>query len=108
MFSRISAEAARQTSSGSYQLSFASGENSEQTAMLSRDHGGVVINHNRINSLSIAPKHNPICFLDLGAIPTQQNGICYSTATSVQAPVFSRDPGGVMSHVHRQAYFPAI
>lgn len=72
--------------------------------MLSRDHGGVATNHNRINSLSIAPEHNPTCFPDLGVIPTQQNGICYSTATSVQAPVFSRDPGGVRSHVHPQAY----
>lgn len=105
MFSQVSAGAAGQASPESYQHSFASGEGSGQTAMLSRDHGGVATNHNRINSLLIAPEHNPTCFPDLGAIPTQQNGICYSTATSVQAPVFSRDPGGVMSHVHRQAYF---
>ncbi|KAL9125037.1 MAG: hypothetical protein Q9217_005698 [Psora testacea] len=105
IFSQVSAGAAGQSSPASYQHSFALGEGTGQTEILSRDHGGVATNHNCINSLSVAPEHNPTCFPDLGVIPTQQNGICYSTATSVQAPVFSQDPGGVSSHVHRQAYF---
>ena len=105
MFSQVSAGAAIRTSPASYQHSFASEEGLGQTAMLSRDYGWVANNRNHINSLSITPEHNPTCFPDLGVVPSQQNDICYSTATSVQAPVFSRDPGGVRGHMHRPAYF---
>lgn len=105
MFSQVSAGAASQTSPASYQHPFVSEEGPGQTAMLSQNYSRVANNHNCISSLSITPEHHSTCFPDLGVIPTQQNGICYSTATSVQAPVFSQDPGGVRGHMHHPAYF---
>jgi len=53
MFSQVSAEAASQTSSASYQHPFASEEGPGQTAMLSQNPGGVANNHNRISSMYI-------------------------------------------------------
>lgn len=50
------------------------------------------------------PGHNATCFPDSGVVPTEQDGMCYSTATSAQAPMFSQAPGGFRGHVQRSAY----
>jgi len=106
MFSQDIAAAASQSSPVDYQQSFASGKGSGQAAMFSRDHDGVASHHNRINSLSTAPEHDPTYFPVSGVILTQQNSTCYSTATAMQAPVFSRDPGAVRGDLHRPTSFP--
>jgi len=105
IFSPDCAGAAGQSPPASYPQSFASGEASGQTAIFSQDHGGIASNYNRINSRSTALEHDATCFPDLSVMPTQQNSIRYSTATSVQAPIFSRDPGGVGGRMYQPAYF---
>jgi len=71
MFSQDIAVAASQSSPADYQQSFASGKGSGQAAMFSRDHDGVASHHNRINSLSTAPEHDPTYFPVSGVILTQ-------------------------------------
>jgi len=73
--------------------------------MFSRDYDRVAYHHNRINSLSTALEHDLTYFPVSGVILTQQNGICYSTATIMQAPVFSRDPSTVRGDLHRPTSF---
>lgn len=84
-----------QRSTADYQQSFTPREGLEQAVMFSRDHCELSEHDSRINSLLTAPVHDSTCFPHSDVILMYQDGICYSTVTSMQASVFSQDPGGV-------------
>ena len=104
MFSQDYVGAAEQSAAAGYEQLFKTGESSEQALMPSRNYEWVTDHGSRINSLLIASVQDSTCSPDPSVITTHQNDICYSTATLVQAPVFSQDPGGVRGNVHRPVY----